>query len=91
VEFREGAEVTGIEVDHGRVVAVRAAGDRIETATVVNAAGAWGARIGALAGLRLPIAPLRRHIFVTAPVPGLEGDFPRSSPSSSAARCRASM
>ncbi len=76
VEFREGAEVTGIELDHGRVVAVRAAGDRIACPTVVNAAGAWGAKIGAMAGLTLPIVPLRRHIFVTAPVPGLDHEYP---------------
>ena len=76
VEFREGAEVTGIELEKGRVVAVRAAGDRIVTPTVIDAAGAWGAKIGAMAGLALPIVPLRRHIFVTAPVPGLEHEFP---------------
>ena len=76
VEFREGAEVTGIELEQGRVVAVRAAGDRILTPVVVDAAGAWGAKIGALAGLTLPIVPLRRHIFVTAPVPGLDHEFP---------------
>ncbi len=76
VEFREGAEVTGIELDRGRVVAVRAAGDRIACPTVIDAAGAWGARIGAMAGVALPIVPLRRHIFVTAPVPGLDHEFP---------------
>ncbi len=76
VEFREGAEVTGIELDGGRVAAVRAAGDRIACPTVIDAAGAWGARIGAMAGVALPIAPLRRHIFVTAPVPGLDREFP---------------
>lgn len=76
VEFREGAEVTGIERAGGRVVAVRAAGDRIECPTVVDAAGAWGAKIGAMVGLALPIVPLRRHIFVTAPVPGLDHDYP---------------
>ena len=76
VEFREGAEVTGIELEGGRVAAVRAAGDRIACPTVIDAAGAWGARIGAMVGLALPIAPLRRHIFVTAPVPGLDHEFP---------------
>lgn len=76
VEFREGAEVTGIELEGGRVAAVRAAGDRIACPMVIDAAGAWGARIGAMVGLALPIAPLRRHIFVTAPVPGLDHEFP---------------
>ncbi len=76
VEFREGAEVTKIEMEHGRIAAVRAAGDRIVCGTVIDAAGAWGARIGAMVGLALPIAPLRRHIFVTAPVPGFDHEFP---------------
>ena len=76
VEFRKGAEVTGIELERGRVAAVRAAGDRIVCGTVIDAAGAWGARIGSMVGLALPIAPLRRHIFVTAPVPGLDHEFP---------------
>jgi sarcosine oxidase subunit beta len=29
-----------------------------------------------MVGLTLPIAPLRRHIFVTGPVPGLDREFP---------------
>ena len=42
----------------------------------MNAAGAWGAEVGALAGIDLPIRPLRRQIFVTDPVPDLDRDFP---------------
>jgi sarcosine oxidase subunit beta len=76
VEFREGAPALAIDVAAGRVVAVRAGGERIECGTVVNAAGAWGAQVGAMVGLALPIAPLRRHIFVTGPVPGLDHEFP---------------
>jgi sarcosine oxidase subunit beta len=76
VEFREGAPARAIDVAGGRVVAVRAGGERIECGTVVNAAGAWGAQVGAMVGLTLPIAPLRRHIFVTGAVPGLDHDFP---------------
>ena len=76
VEFREGAPARAIDVAGGRVTAVRAGGERIECGTVVNAAGAWGAQVGAMVGLTLPIAPLRRHIFVTGPVPGLDHEFP---------------
>src|SRR5256885_4241013 len=76
VEFREGAPARGIDVVDGRVTAVRAGGERIDCETVVNAAGAWGAQVGALAGVTLPIAPLRRHIFVTGPVQGLDHEFP---------------
>ena len=41
--------------------------ETIACATVVNAAGAWGAEVGAFAGVDLPIRPLRRQIFVTEP------------------------
>lgn len=76
VEFREGAPARAIDVSGGRVEAVRAGGERIACGTVVNAAGAWGAQIGAMAGVDLPIRPLRRHIFVTGPVAGLDHEFP---------------
>lgn len=40
-----------------------------EAATVVNAAGAWAGRVAAAAGLTVPIEPVRRMVFVTAPLP----------------------
>src|SRR5206468_2514262 len=43
---------------------------------VVNAGGPWAAEVAKLAGVELPIQPLRRHIFVTEAVPGLDEDFP---------------
>lgn len=76
VRFCEGEAVTAIERDHGRVTGVRTASGRIATETVVDAAGPWGAQVAALAGVDLPITPLRRQIFVTDPVPGLDRDFP---------------
>jgi sarcosine oxidase subunit beta len=48
----------------------------IATSTVVIAAGPWSAAVGALAGVSLPIEPIRRQIAVTAPIPGLRSDFP---------------
>ena len=75
-ELRERAPVTAIEREGGRVVAVRVGDERIPCGTVVNAAGAWGHEVGALVGLDLPISPLRRQIFVTGPVPGLDRAVP---------------
>ena len=76
VTFREHDGATAIERDGDRVSAVRTAKGRIACATVVNAAGAWAAEVGRLAGVELPIRPLRRQIFVTDPVPGLDREFP---------------
>jgi sarcosine oxidase subunit beta len=76
VQFREEQPVIGIARDGDRVTAVRTASGEITCETVVNAAGAWGAEVGAFAGVDLPIRPLRRQIFVTDPVPGLDRDFP---------------
>jgi sarcosine oxidase subunit beta len=74
--FREHEPAIAITREGDRVSAVRTAKGEIACATVVNAAGAWAAEVGQLAGIDLPIRPLRRQIFVTDPVPGLDRDFP---------------
>ncbi len=76
VRFREGAPVTALDREKGRVTAVRTSSTTIATETVVNAAGPWAGEVGKLAGVDLPITPLRRQIFVTDPVAGLDRDFP---------------
>ncbi|HEV8654689.1 MAG TPA: FAD-binding oxidoreductase [Candidatus Limnocylindria bacterium] len=76
VRFREHEPAIAITREGGRVTAVRIAKGDIACATVVNAAGAWAAEVGRLAGIDLPIRPLRRQIFVTDPVPGLDREFP---------------
>ena len=74
--FRQDAAVTGIEVEAGQVRAVRLDGERIPCATVVNAAGAWAAEVGRMAGVAVPVRPLRRQMFVTAPLPQLTHPIP---------------
>lgn len=58
IEVR-GGEVAGVLTDHG---AVRAD-------AVICAAGAWSREVGAMAGIDLPISPLRRQILITEPLP----------------------
>jgi sarcosine oxidase subunit beta len=70
VEIVRGTEVTGIEVEHGRVRAVQTTGGRVETRTIVNATGAWASQIGRMAGLDIPVTPERRHIFIAQPAVG---------------------
>jgi sarcosine oxidase subunit beta len=63
-------EVTGINVVAGRVSAVETTRGTIETRTVVNAAGPYARLIGTMAGARVPVDPIRRHIFIAAPGAG---------------------
>jgi sarcosine oxidase subunit beta len=76
VRFRENQPITAIDLEKGGVAGVRTPTGPIATPVVVNAAGAWAAEVARLAGIDLPVTPLRRQIFVTDPVPGLERDFP---------------
>ncbi|MGW1986527.1 NAD(P)/FAD-dependent oxidoreductase [Streptomyces collinus] len=69
-------EVTGIERDGTTVTAVTTTRGRITTGTVICAAGAWSRAVGALAGVDLPVRPLRRQIAVTEPVHGLPPALP---------------
>jgi sarcosine oxidase, subunit beta len=61
------AEVTAIERDAGGICGVRTASERIATRTVVNAAGPWGGLVAKLAGVDLPVEPLRRMLVPTEP------------------------
>ncbi|GGX92573.1 NAD(P)/FAD-dependent oxidoreductase [Streptomyces fructofermentans] len=69
-------EVTGVETRGDAVTAVVTDRGRIATSTVVCAAGAWSRAVGAMAGVDLPVEPLRRQIAVTGPVPGLPPRLP---------------
>lgn len=57
-------EAVAIDTTGGRVRGVRLlTGERIEAPCVVNAGGAFAAKVGALAGLDVPVAPVRQHAF----------------------------
>ncbi|MGH7532592.1 MAG: NAD(P)/FAD-dependent oxidoreductase, partial [Gemmatimonadales bacterium] len=60
--------VRAIERDaSGRVSTVVTDSDRIPCGAVVNAAGAWAAEVAAMAGVALPVVPLRRQVASTVP------------------------
>lgn len=59
--------VTGIEVEGGRIKHVETTRGRISTRVVVNASGAWAAETARLAGLEIPVVPLRRQLVSVAP------------------------
>lgn len=67
VKICEGAEAKEILVDKGKVTGVRTNGGEISSPVVVNAGGPYASLVAEMAGLRIPVKPLRRQVFVTAP------------------------
>jgi len=67
VKIHEGIEATGILARRDKVQAVKTKDGEISAPVVVNASGPLAASIGEMAGLKIPVKPLRRQIFVTAP------------------------
>jgi sarcosine oxidase, subunit beta len=69
----QNAEVTEISTSGGRVTGVKTSRGDIDAPVIVNAAGGWAARVGALAGMDLPITVWRHDtgvLGVPASVPG---------------------
>ena len=67
VEIYEGEEVKEILVSKGKVMGVRTDREEISAPIVVNAGGPYASLIGEMAGVQIPVRPLRRQVFVTAP------------------------
>jgi 4-methylaminobutanoate oxidase (formaldehyde-forming) len=74
VEFVIGTRVTGIEVSDGRVRGVRTDVGRIGAEVVVNAAGAAAGYVGRLAGVTIPVVPIKHQYVLSAAVPGAGTD-----------------
>lgn len=64
VEVRQGTEVVAVRVARGRIVGVTTSGGDVDCGAVVNAAGAWARRLGALAGVEVPVDGYRRQVAV---------------------------
>ncbi len=64
--------VTGLRAEGGRLTGVATDRGEIHTPVVVDAAGAWTARVAASAGVRVPLVPVRHQLLVTEPIAGVE-------------------
>jgi sarcosine oxidase subunit beta len=65
VEIVENTQATSIEVERDRIVSVTTKKGRVQTPVVVNAAGPYAANVGRMAGIEIPVKPIRRQLFVT--------------------------
>jgi sarcosine oxidase subunit beta len=68
VRVEKFTKVTGFKVGFGRVKGVVTNRGEVDADVVVNAAGPWAGRVGALAGLNIPVKGERHEIMVTEPV-----------------------
>jgi glycine cleavage system aminomethyltransferase T len=64
-------EVTGLDVEDGRIRRVRTSGGDIEAETVVIAAGVWSPKLAAMAGARIPLTPAVHQMISVGPIPEL--------------------
>jgi sarcosine oxidase subunit beta len=71
-----GVEVIGIAVSSGEVRSVITNLGEVEARTVLNAAGPWSGLISAMAGINIPVTPIRRQMFTTNPLKEVPEDFP---------------
>lgn len=76
VTIREGVRVTGFDRDDdsGRITGVRTNQGVVRCETVVNCAGQWARQVGAMAGVAVPLQPIKHQYIVTEPISGLASD-----------------
>ncbi|GAB1479888.1 FAD-dependent oxidoreductase [Paracoccaceae bacterium] len=75
-KIHEGVTVTGFDIKGGRIVAVLTDQGRIACDKVVNCAGMWAREVGAMAGITVPLQPIKHQYIVTEKIPGLAADAP---------------
>ncbi len=76
VAFHEHTRVTAIDVAEGRVTGVQTEHGPIAAEVVVIAAGAASRVVGELAGVVIPVVPIRHQYVVTGPVAGAGPEAP---------------
>ncbi len=71
-----GTEVTAINQNSSGIVGVETTRGPVSARVVVNAGGPWAADVAALAGITLPVEPLRRMLIPTEPFDSVSHDIP---------------
>jgi FAD-dependent oxidoreductase domain-containing protein 1 len=85
--YKAKARALGAEYIKGEVVELMSAGGRISgvkltsggsltSKFVINCAGAWAAKVAQMAGVKLPVEPVKRQVFALDPAVKPEGPLP---------------
>lgn len=75
-KLHEGVRVTGFEMDGRRIISVKTTQGDIACDKVVNCAGQWARQVGAMAGINVPLQPVKHQYIVTEKIEGLSPDAP---------------
>jgi len=72
----ENVRVTGFDMTDGRITAVKTNKGDIACEKVVNCAGQWARQIGVMAGINVPLQPVKHQYVITEKIDGLSSDAP---------------
>ncbi len=72
----ENVRVTGFDIKDGVITVVKTDQGDIACEKVVNCAGQWARQVGAMAGINVPLQPVKHQYIITEKVPGLALDAP---------------
>ncbi|RYG97472.1 MAG: FAD-binding oxidoreductase, partial [Alphaproteobacteria bacterium] len=72
----ENIRVTGFDMTDGRITAVKTSSGDIACEKVVNCAGQWARQVGAMAGINVPLQPVKHQYIITEKIEGLATDAP---------------
>ncbi|PAQ08652.1 GcvT family protein [Mesorhizobium temperatum] len=72
----EDIRVTGFDMQDGRITAVKTNKGDIACDKVVNCAGQWARQVGTLAGINVPLQPVKHQYIITEKIDGLATDAP---------------
>ncbi len=75
-KLHEGVTVTGFAMDGRRITAVHTNQGTITCEKVVNCGGMWAREIGAMAGINVPLQPVKHQYIITEKIDGLSPDAP---------------
>jgi 4-methylaminobutanoate oxidase (formaldehyde-forming) len=67
----EGVRVTGFAIEDSRVTAAITTQGTVRCERVINCGGQWARQIGALAGVSVPLQPVKHQYVITEKVEGL--------------------
>lgn len=77
VRFERGVEVEGFRKNEvGAIESVRTSRGEFAAHRFVNAAGAWAGEVGRMAGVGVPVTPLRRQVAITGTCELLPEEMP---------------